>query len=320
MSPDVMQEKGVVNKCPSCGAQVGAFAASCQSCGHEFTDIEANRSITALVERFDDIEREIDGKGLEGKTRLQAIIEKKARVIRDFPIPNSREDIQQLMYFIQPKIVESVRPDPNIEDWRAKFAEVLARAKNAYKGDSSALAEFDRMEESLTTTLSENLQIKAKRNPLFVALLAGIIVLALIGFVTSQMEQSKLKKCEEKYAQESQTEKARLEKLFASIDQDFKNKKYQDALTSSSKLQWEYEGTCKADENQKAKTLWDGKRAQITAMIQKTIDAEAAQKIEEANRQVAEKQAAEQKAVAAEIVKETKTATKAREIATDKEW
>lgn len=143
------QKKGSIHKCPSCGAQLGAFVSSCVACGHEFTDVDANRSITALVERFEEIEREVDEKGIKGKNRLTAILEKKARVIRDFPVPNSREDLQQLMFFIQPKIVNSVQPDPNIEDWRVKFIEVLNRAKNAYRGDAAALSEFDRIEKSI---------------------------------------------------------------------------------------------------------------------------------------------------------------------------
>ena len=320
MSSGDVQKKGAINKCPSCGAQVGAFASSCPSCGHEFTDIDANRSITALVERFDEIEREFDEKGLEGKTRLQAILEKKARVIRDFPIPNSREDLQQLMYFIQPKIVESVKPDPNIEDWRSKFIEVLARARNAYKGDAGALAEFDRMEASLTSTLTESLQIKAKRNPLFVALLGGITVLAVIGFVSSQFASAKLQKCEETYALQAQAEKGRLEKLFNSADQDFKNKKYQDALATTGKLQWALEGTCKADESLKEKTSWDGKRSQMMAMIQKTIDTETAQKNEEKNRLATEKQAAEKKIADAESAKTARVNNDARKAAVEKQW
>jgi transcription initiation factor IIE alpha subunit len=61
------QKKGSINKCPSCGSQLSAFVSSCEACGHEFTDIDANRSITALVDRFDDIEREVDAKGIKGK-------------------------------------------------------------------------------------------------------------------------------------------------------------------------------------------------------------------------------------------------------------
>jgi len=329
-----VQKKGNISKCPSCGAQLGSFVTSCESCGHEFSDIEANRSITALVNRFEEIDKEVDEKGLTGGRRQQAIIEKKARVIRDFPVPNSREDLQQLLYYIQPKLVDSVKPDPNIEDWRAKFAEVLNRAKNAYKNDSSSLAEFDRIERSLQTTLADDLQIKAKRNPLFVILLVGVLAVGLIWFVASQIERSKIQACEEKYAQGSKVESDRLEKLFASVDQDLKAKKYPEALATSAKLQWEFESACKVEENQKTRSLWNEKRGQIASSIQKGIDADAAGKTAEADRLAAEKQAEVQmveslarieadrvtaKAAAAQKVVNTKAAA-AEKVVNDKKW
>lgn len=316
---DPVQKKGIINKCPSCGAQIGAFVSSCESCGHEFTEIEANRTITALVSRFDEIEREVEGKGLGNKGRQQAILEKRARVIRDFPIPNSREDLQQLIYFIQPKVMDTIKPDPNIEDWKAKFTEVLNRAKNAYKNNSSAVEEFERIEQSLNTTLSENLQIKAKRNPLFVALLSGIVVLALIGFVNSQMEKAKLQQCEEKYMQGAQEEKARLDKIFSSVDQDYKNKKYSEALATANQIRWDYaESECKVEENQKAISSWNEKRTQMTALIQKGVYTDAADKQAEVAHLSAEKQA-EADRLAAETQEESQKAENVARLVAEKE-
>lgn len=335
LEPSIVQKRGNINKCPNCGAPLAAFASICESCGHEITDIEANRTITALVERFEAIEREADEKQLSGRRRAQAILDKRARVIRDFPIPNSREDLQQLLYFIQPKLVESVKPDPNVEDWRAKFTEVLNRAKNAYKNDSGALAEFDRIDRSLDISLSDNLAIKAKRNPVFVALLSGIVVLTVIGFIFSQMEQSKLQQCEEKYARGAEAEQGRLERIYAAADQDFKSKKFPEALASSSTLRWEYETTiCKTEENTKTKALWDDRRNQMASLIQKGADTAAREREAEANRLAAEKEAeanrvlAEKQAEAVkvaelariEVEKQRAQAAEAQRVATEKKW
>lgn len=333
-----VKKKGTINKCPSCGAALAAFVSSCESCGHEFTDVEANRSITALVSRFDDIEQDADEKGLKGKNRQQVILEKRARLIRDFPIPNSREDLQQLIYFIQPKIADSVKPDPNVEDWRAKFTEVLNRAKHAYKHEASTLAEFERIEQSLNTSLTSKLQIRAKRNPLFVTLLGGIVVLGLIGIVSSQMAQSKLRKCEDRYVQGADVEKERLEKILASVQDEHKGKKYAEALASTAQLQWNYEESCKTDDSQKARHQWDEKREQMTAMIQRSADADTAEKKAQAERQSAEKAAEQDRLLAekqAEVRKEAElariqaekerakavqAATTARTAATEKQW
>src|SRR5438067_8696089 len=183
----VLQRQGSVHKCPSCGAPLGAFLSVCGSCGHELLDIDANRSITSLAGRFDDIEREVEAMGYKGKRREAAITEKKGRVIRDFPVPNSREDLQQLIYYIQPKIVPSVSPDPNIEDWRSKFVEVLNRARHAYKNDDSVLGELAKMEQSVDASLSTNLHIKARRNPLFFALLGLVAVLGAAALVNRHL-------------------------------------------------------------------------------------------------------------------------------------
>src|SRR5208282_6040907 len=126
-SPDklIVQKQGSIKKCPACGAPLGAFVTSCESCGHEISDISANSTITGLVAKFGEIERNSEEKGLVQKSLEKAINEKKGRVIRDLAIPNSREDIKELLYYIQPKLKDSVKPDPNIEEWRAKFVEVL---------------------------------------------------------------------------------------------------------------------------------------------------------------------------------------------------
>jgi hypothetical protein len=298
LSPETptTHKQGNIHKCPSCGTPLGAFVSACDACGHEFTDVDANRSITALAARFEEIEQEVDAKGIKGKNRDKAILDKRARVIRDFPVPNSREDLQQLMFFIQPKIVQSVQPDPNIEDWRSKFIEVLNRAKHAYKNDASALAEFARIEKSLESSVASSLQIKAKRNPLFVALAAGALVLVVIGLVSSRMEQGKLEHCEEQYAAAAKFEKARLEQVATSADQGYRNKNYAEALVTAGKLRWDLaDASCKLADNQQARSVWEAKRAELVALIQRSVDAEAAEKAAAADRVSAEKQAVEHK-------------------------
>ncbi len=196
-NPDkpIVQKQGSIKTCPACGEPLGAFVSSCKACGHEFSDIEANRSITALVGQFEEIEKSVDEKGLMQKSREKAILEKKARAIRNFPIPNSREDLQQLIFFIQPKIVDSAKPDPNLEDWRVKFSEVLNRAKHAYKGDTKALAEFERIEKSLNITFTGGLPNMIMRNPLIAVVLVAILASGIFVLVNSQSEKNKLAQC-----------------------------------------------------------------------------------------------------------------------------
>jgi len=323
-----VQKKGSINKCPSCGAALGAFVSSCESCGHEFTDVAANRSITTLVSRLEEIERDADEKGLSGKSRQQAVLERRARLIRDFPIPNSREDLQQLLYFIQPKIADSVKPDPNIEDWRVKFTEVMNRAKYAYKNEASTLAEFERIERSLNASLSSKVKIGAKRNPLFVALLVGIVALGVVGVVASQKEKSALQACEARYVQQAEAENGRLEKALAIVQENYAAKRYIEAQSGAEQLRWNYdEVDCKTADAGKTRQQWDDKRAQTVAMIQRSANAEAAEKKAAADRASAEKQAEihkEAEVARIQAVKEqakaAQAATSARNAAIEKQW
>lgn len=311
-----VQKKGVISKCPSCGAPVGAFASVCQSCGHEFAEIDANRTIRALVNRFEEIEREVERQGLGLSRRTQQILEKKSRVIRDFPIPNAREDLQQLIHFIHPKIVDSVKPDPNVEDWRAKFAEVMSRAKAAYKGDAAALAEFGRLEKGLDTGLADGLKIKARRNPLVVLLLVAGVLAGIGGLVNARMEQAKLARCEADYAARSGSENGRLEKIYASAAQELRARRYTEAMAAATRIRWEQEPSgCRANENVKARGNWDAKRTELVALIRQGVDAATAERQAETDRLAAQQKAEAEQQAAVQQAEEKRAEEAARAVA-----
>lgn len=308
----VLQRQGSVHKCPSCGASLGAFLSVCGSCGHELLDVDANRSITSLASRFDEIEREVEGMGYKGKRREAAITEKKGRVIRDFPVPNSREDLQQLLYYIQPKIVPSVSPDPNIEDWRTKFIEVINRARNAYKNDDSTLRELAQMEASIDASLSKNLHIKAKRNPLFFAVLGLAAILGVAGLVNHYLEQGKLDQCEQAYTQAAAGEQGRLEKLVSAIGQDLGAKDLAAANAKLNQVHWQLDPSCKTQENARARASWQERAEQLTQSVKDTAAQEGAAREAQANRQFQEQQAAADRDTAERNAREAKVAELAR--------
>jgi ribosomal protein L40E len=294
-TPAVAQKQGIVKKCPSCGAALGAFATSCTDCGHELSDIEASRTIKALFEKFEAIEKETEADGARNsKRRIQSIQNKRAAAIRDFPVPNAREELQQLIYFIQPKIVESAKAesaDPNIDDWKVKFAEVLGRARNAYKSDPKMLTELDRIESSLKTTVSSTLIVKVKRNPIKTAL-ASILVVAMVGGAISEQERkAKLLACEIKHDSAVASEKGRLNLLLANVNKEMLDKNLTIAMAHSAQIKWEYTDECKTEETIQLKTAWDEKRSEVSVVIQKHIDAEIAAKKEAEDRIAIERQA-----------------------------
>ncbi|VXC56926.1 hypothetical protein [Massilia sp. 9I] len=310
--PPVLQRRGSIHKCPSCGAALGAFASVCNACGHELLEVDANRSISALAERFEEIEREVESMGYKGKRREDFINEKKGRVIRDFPIPNSRDDLQQLMYYIQPKILPSVKPDPNVEEWRTKFTEVLNRAKQAYRNDDSVLSEIAKMEASIDSSLSQSLGIKAKRNPLFFALLGGVVLLGAAAFVNSRIEANKVAECEQAYVESAAAEKGRLEGLAATIEQDVQARRFSEAQSKLGRVRWELAPACQLDQNAAAQAGWQEHLQQLTAFVNTKAEQDAGARQAQLEREAAEQQAAANRVTAERVAQENKVVEVAR--------
>ncbi len=145
---------GDVKKCPSCGAIAESFSTNCGECGYEFRNIEANTSVKLLSSKLESIvieydklsftENNIFGKFTDNKEKQSErrnieILERQREAIKNFPIPNTREDILELLYFILPKTKLGFTSDKNVNAWRYKFSEVINRAKIAFNNDKKTL-------------------------------------------------------------------------------------------------------------------------------------------------------------------------------------
>ncbi len=298
MSNDgINQKQGVINKCPSCGGALKAFAVACELCGHELAGVSANRTVTGLAERFAEIEAEVDRAGLTGRKRETEIDSRKGRLIRDFPIPNSREDLLSLIHFIHPKIQNNLKPDPNAEDWKMKFKEVMALAKNAYKGDSKTRAEFEELERSLSTTVSGDLKTSARRNPM-VAVGIGIAAIAVVvGLASTQMDKRSQGQCVEKYEKDAASENTRLEKIAADITSKQKAGDFAQATADLATIHWSVkQDSCKQDAGAAEAARWETRKQELAAQLQQAQAAarqasaeQEAQKKAESDRKDAEK-------------------------------
>ena len=331
-------KQGVVNKCPSCGGALKAFVSVCESCGHELAQVGANRTISELVEKFNQIEDEAGRGGLRGRELEKEVVTRKARVIRDFPIPNSREDLQSLIYFIHPKVQQAIKPDPNAEDWRVKFGEVLSLAKNAYKGDAKTRAQFEDIERSLNTTLAGSIQVRAKRSPLIAITVVAVIVLVIGGVIGTQFDKWQLKQCEDRDVTASAKEKSRLETVAAQVNALHREQKFVDANSALQKMKWDYEAECRKPEASLARSQWEVKNREMADSLQQgesrmAIErkaeadekkagiekADAAKRAEIAKVEGEKRAEAERKAVV-KIVNEVKQESAARKSANSKEF
>lgn len=150
---------GEMKKCPSCNAPVNSFSSVCGDCGYEFRNISANNSVKSLSEKLEKVVSECEvksyehmvgrGYGDEETARLDDIAAKQKFVIKNFPVPNTREDILELLYFIQPKIEIGFRADKNVFDWRNKYREIVNRAKSSFRSDKKMLDEINQLQTNL---------------------------------------------------------------------------------------------------------------------------------------------------------------------------
>lgn len=151
---------GVVKKCPSCGAIVIPFSAKCSDCDYYFSDIEANISIEKLFKLLTDIDsqpRKEFGvfETVKKVEQIKRILEQKTELIKNYPIPNTKDDILEFLTFAVPyarkvktgfSSIFTMREDSNAyrdqqlgKAWKYKCEQIIMKAKFSLNEDKSGL-------------------------------------------------------------------------------------------------------------------------------------------------------------------------------------
>lgn len=111
---------GTVLKCPNCGAIIGETTAVCPDCGIRITGRSAVTSVQSFKEQLMDIEG-TRKKGLGGVFGVYAAPDpadtKKLTLIRNFPIPNSVDDIMEFMFLAVANIDVSLSKNTAMNKW-----------------------------------------------------------------------------------------------------------------------------------------------------------------------------------------------------------
>lgn len=307
------------NKCPACRSPLPAMATKCEACGTELQAEAANKSVLTLADRFKLIESELKEAGLSGSKLETELKLRRGREIRDFPVPNGRADLLSLLHYIAPRL-DGANADPNIEEWRAKFREVTSLAKNSFKGDTKARAEVEEIERSVQVSMAGELKNRAKRSPVIAIVVVLVILVALGGLASVQLQKRKVAQCEEKYEVDASAEKTRLETIVTKASSELKAGNFADAKASASGLRWDLRPDCKQEAASDMAAQWDQKRNDLVALIGNEEAKLVAQKKAAEEKLAAEEKAAADKAAATEAAAASKAATAARKAATDKEF
>ena len=96
---------GEVHKCPQCGEVLNSFATNCPTCGHEIRGSQGVSSVKQLAMKLEQLEAKrpprkgtnIFAQTFGGGLQLQSIDEQKIDLIRNFSIPNTKEDVLEFI-------------------------------------------------------------------------------------------------------------------------------------------------------------------------------------------------------------------------------
>lgn len=138
---------GEIHKCPNCGEILNSFVSTCPSCGYEIRNTRVSTSIREFAENV-----------IKAETEAQKIT-----LIRNFPIPNTKEDIYEYMILASSNLTESMDADV-FEAWRAKFEQGFQKANYLLKEDTAALTELQLLYDKTSKKihrLRANKQVKA---------------------------------------------------------------------------------------------------------------------------------------------------------------
>lgn len=88
---------GDVRKCPACGAILQSFQTSCPDCGYELKNIESVQSAQMLFEQLQAVDLRKSDNMLHGEAERQRRLNEKLTIIKTFPVPNTKEDLLELL-------------------------------------------------------------------------------------------------------------------------------------------------------------------------------------------------------------------------------
>lgn len=164
---------GKIHKCPNCGEVLNSFVTNCPACGYELRDSKNSSAVEELSRKLEEIEQNRDRTKVSTKILgafnlsdgLTKTDEQKISLIRNFPIPNTKEDLYEFLILSKSNIEIDVYENTQIKSarlaisdaWKAKFEQAYQKAKLLLKNDDR-MVEIDKMYKEINNSIN-----KAKR-------------------------------------------------------------------------------------------------------------------------------------------------------------
>lgn len=266
---------GTIRKCPSCGAEVPAFAVTCPTCGHELNDARVSDSLKKFQE------------GLikyEGKQERD--------FVASFPIPNTREELGNFMLMLASILntdLQNGADSLRVSAFKSKFDEVKSKIEinfpendplkiesaNWDKKINSKLDSWKVLNEKIIKEQQKEDELRKKRNikeqkkeamkkkfkywapaiPFSTMFVAGIFYLAISGINDSK---------------ETNKENTRLEKVYSTVREAIVAEDYATAELEIGNLVWTLDisnNNMDVDKRKTYKQSWQQKRQDLQNLI-----------------------------------------------------
>ena len=271
--------EGELHKCPNCGELLESFAVNCPACGHEFRGTKNSTIVGEFAAKLEAIEKTRPEKKFGFKNLIEEVNEtdlQKISLIRNFIIPNTKEDMMEFLilalsninlkrYNDFDQIPESQKAVSDA--WEAKFEQAYVKAKISF-GDSP---EFQRI-QSIYQNKNQQIQ-KTKKNRVWmwiglpVGIVAIVAIMLFIAFSLTNLNDTKIK-----------TENARLEAIVEEVYDALENENYVLARIKATSLTFSAPYSPEAEE---ASEKWDKRREELLEIIS---DAETTSQNDEVNK------------------------------------
>lgn len=266
--------EGKIYKCPNCGDTIDAYETICESCGYEIRGRNATSSVRELQLKLEELHAKRPKKKMTnvfsqafGGGQLSNVDDEIVNLIKNFSIPNTKEDIMEFMILASSNIDLKVYgfngqqyqlrnpAQREISDaWLAKFEQAYQKAKISF-GTTEEFQKFQNIYEEKTKEIS-----KTKKKVFYITLgiIGGVILYFVLMFaLIGGMDSSDNKEIE--------AENARLNTIVAEVYSAIEDGNYTLARAKASSLVFSVHNGYSNEHEED----WKTKRAEIMSVIDK---------------------------------------------------
>lgn len=139
------EKLGNIVKCPNCGSTDVTGRAVCPECGYAFTNVKANSSAEKLANKLAEVEMSRRSSLFGGLAAAYGggKSAEKASIIKNFPVPNTRDDLLEFLSLLKPKSSKYRKmwgaadtEDMNLAPtYYVKYVECIDKARRSFGND-----------------------------------------------------------------------------------------------------------------------------------------------------------------------------------------